>query len=402
MTAPRHPAPQLAPMVAIAFLGFLAIGLPLATLPLFIHDTLKQDPSAVGWIIGTQPLFTVLTRGMAGRLVDRFGARKTALIGLPVACLSGCFTLLALLPDQPEFAIVLLLIGRMTMGPAESMFLTGALSWAIGRVGPSLTGLVMSWQGVAIFGALGIGAPLGLWIMGSYGFVGVVLLAIACPLVGIVIAATQKGVPLIKHATPSMSFFEVLGRIWRPGLALLMAAAPFMILTSFVALYYQDRGWQGAGFSVLAFVAGHVGVRIFMGGFPDKFGGLRVGAYSVLVEIVGLAILVFAPSAPIALVGALVLGMGNSLVFPAMGVESMRMVPAHSRGMAIGGFVAFVDLAGGIVPPAAGKLIEWTGYRTTFLLGGICCVLALLFIWLAKREADKTKAAHAKTPATIS
>jgi predicted MFS family arabinose efflux permease len=78
--------------------------------------------------------------------------------------------------------------------------------------------------------------------------------------------------------------------------------------------------------------------------------------------------------------GTLLTGIGFSLVFPSMGVQAMARVPAHSRGLAVATFMAFIDLAAGLTGPVVGVLIGYFGYGAAFLAGAVACVLALLLM----------------------
>jgi hypothetical protein len=49
-----------------------------------------------------------------------------------------------------------------------------------------------------------------------------------------------------------------------------------------------------------------------------------------------------------------VTGLGFSLVFPAMGVEATRRVPAAQRGQAVSNFIVFFDLSLGLGGPLLG------------------------------------------------
>src|ERR1700735_73775 len=87
-----RPAPGI---IAALFCGYLAVGLPLPVLPLFIHDKLGFSTLVVGLVIGVQFLATVLTRGYAGRVTDSQGGKRSALQGAAVCALAGLLYLIA-------------------------------------------------------------------------------------------------------------------------------------------------------------------------------------------------------------------------------------------------------------------------------------------------------------------
>ena len=71
----------IAPFALIIFCGYLPIGMPLASLPLQLHDVLGFGTVIVGIAIGLQSLVTLLTRPLAGTLCDRRGAKFSMLLG---------------------------------------------------------------------------------------------------------------------------------------------------------------------------------------------------------------------------------------------------------------------------------------------------------------------------------
>jgi predicted MFS family arabinose efflux permease len=366
----------LAPLFCVIFFGFLAIGAPLPALSLYVHNDLGFSPAIVGWIIGAQSLATVLTRHRGGALCDRRGPRHAVLLGLPIAATAGVFYLAsAWVPLNAEGKLGILLLGRIALGLGESLFITGAMSWGIARIGAARTGKVMSWQGIAIFAAIGLGAPVGLAVQATCGFAGVAMLTITSPLLAAVIALTLQTAPA--SGGDRAPFYRVLGLIWRPGLVLTLATIPFAGMATFLALDYAAKDWAGAGLALTGFGIGYILVRLFGSHLPDRLGGAKVAAASLAVETMGQALLWIAPLPSIAVAGAALTGIGFSLVFPAMGVEATRRVPPEQPGRAVGNFIAFFDVAIGLTGPVVGVAASRFGYASTFLIGASATLAAL-------------------------
>lgn len=376
----RSAARNLLPLVVIVFSGFLAIGIPLPALPLHVTG-LGYGAVVVGWIVGIQSFATIFTRRFAGSWCDRHGPKQSVSLGLPLAAGAGLLYLASTWIADASMSMVVLILGRLLMGPAESLFLTGTMTWGIGRVGVAKTGKVMAWQGIAMFAALGVGGPLGIAIQQRFGFAGVAWTTILLPLLGLAVARMLSALAVNRGQVQGLSFSGALALIWRFGLALALAAMPFAILTSFLVLLYGHYGWAGAGYAILGFSAGYIGVRLFFAHLPDRIGGAKVGAVSVAIELCGQLLLWLAPDPVTALAGSVLTGIGFSLVFPSMGVQAMARVPAHSRGMAVACFMAFIDVASGLTGPIVGLVIGWYGYPAAFLAGTAACLAALLVMW---------------------
>lgn len=377
---PMSVAAGMTPLVGIVFLGVLAIGVPLPGLALYVHQTLGYGALTVGWVVGLQSVATILTRHWAGTRCDHDGARPTVLIGLPVAALAGVFyAASALVPGDAALRLLLLLAGRLVLGVGESLFIVGAMSWGIARLGAARTGAVMSWQGIALYGAIGLGAPIGLAVQARFGFLGTALLTILAPLAALPITLMLPGAAPTGggHRAP---FHRVVGLIWRPGLVLTLATVPFAAMATFIALLYAERGWTGAGLALAGFSAGYVAVRLIGSHWPDRFGGARVAAVSLVVECAGQMVLWLVPHPGAAAIGAVLTGIGFSLVFPSMGVEATRRVRPELRGRAVGNFIAFFDLSLGVTGPAIGAAIGTEGYAAAFLIGSACTLAGLALL----------------------
>ena len=354
VAAPAH-LPRPAPgIITSLFCGYLAVGLPLPVIPLFVHDKLGFSTLIVGLVIGIQFLATVLTRGYAGRLTDHHGGKRSALQGAAVCALGGLLYFVAALPGfSPTSSLGIIVVGRLVAGFGESQFVTGCVSWSIASVGPGRAGMSMSWTGIAMFAALAIGAPIGMALYQHYGLEAAMVACIVAPLIAVGIALRERS--YTSPAGQRLPFYRVIGQIWREGLGLMLQGVGLSGLTAFASLYFAARSWGHAGLVMTAFGIGFIFIRMVLGSLPDRMSGYRVAFWSLVIEAIGQAMLWGADRESVALAGALVTGLGCALVFPALGVEALKRVLPANRGSAMGAFVAFLDIAYGLSGPTADR-----------------------------------------------
>ena len=386
VAAPVHLSRPSYAVIAALFFGYLAVGLPLPVIPLFVHDKLGFGTLAVGMTIGIQFLATVLTRGYAGRLTDQLGGKRSALQGAAVCVVGGLLYLIAATPGlAPATGLALVIVGRLAAGFGESQFVTGCVSWSIASVGPQRAGMSMSWTGIAMFAALAIGAPIGMALYQHSGLQAVMLACMAAPIIAVAIAFGAT--PFAAPAGNRLPFHRVVGQIWREGLGLMLQGVGLSGLTAFASLYFGARGWGDAGLVMSYFGAGFILMRVLLGHLPDRIGGYRVARWSLALEAVGQLMLWAAPNEAVALAGSLVTGLGCALVFPALGVEALKNVLPANRGSAMGAFVAFLDIAYGVSGPAAGIIAGQFGYAAVYLLGTGCALLGAAMARASGRSA---------------
>jgi len=366
------------------FLSYLAVAMSLPVVSVYVTQRLHFGNALGGLAVGIAFLSTLATRNHAGVLSDRRGGKPCMMRGLVVYAAASLVCWLSAWPAwPPAFGYGLLIAGRLLLGCGESLTLIGMLGWSIAQM-PTRAGRVLALVGMGMYGAFAVGGPLGLALFHAFGFAGLMLVCAALPMLGL---AMIRGVPegALQHGVRE-SFWRVLGRIWRPGLTVCLQGVGFAGLGAFISLYFLDQGWAHGGLGLTCFGAGFVLVRLMCGHLPDRIGGVRVAMVSLAVEAIGQCILWTAPNAGMALAGALLTGMGCSMVFPGMGVEVVKRVPPQLRGTAMGGFAAFQDIAYGGTGPIAGLCADHFGYPSVFLIGGVAALLGLGMAALTGRE----------------
>ncbi|MBX5242027.1 MFS transporter [Rhizobium sp. NLR22b] len=373
-------------LTAALFLSYLTVAMSLPAVPVHVVHGLGLDNAYGGLAVGIAFLSTILTRGRAGAWADRLGGKLCMQRGLLIYAAAGLICLLAsrpVLPVTGSYAV--LIVGRLLLGLGESVAMVGMIGWAIGLMGQASSGRVMSLVGIGMYGAFAVGGPLGLALLNRTGFSGLMVACTALPLVGLI--AIHRLPAVAPHAGQRESFWRIIGRIWRPGTAVGLQGVGFAALGAFFSLYFLSCGWPYAGFGLTVFGIGFVAMRFLAGNLPDRIGGTPVAIVSLAVEACGQYLLWLASGPYVALIGALLTGLGCSMVFPAMGSEVVKQVPPHLRGTAVGGFAAFQDLAYGATGPLVGVLADYSGYSSVFLIGGLAATLGLSIAISAHRLA---------------
>jgi len=366
------PVRRLLPIMAVVLIAFLIIGLALPVLPLHVHQGLGLGTFVVGLVAGSR----------SGHYADSRGAKRAVVTGLWAAVASGLLYLLSLeFVGSPVTSVTILLLGRAMLGGAESFIITGATSWGLVLVGAQNAGRAIAWVGMAMFAALALGAPIGTALYALGGFAGIALATTVMPLTTLLLVVALPGIPPQPGTRPALA--SVAGVVWMPGLASAFSSVGFGAIVAFSSLLFADRGWSPVWLPFSAFAVSLIAARAVFGHLPDRLGGVRVALVCVLIEAAGLALIWLAPSPSVAAAGAVLVGAGYSLVYPGLGVEAVRRAPPQSRGLVLGIYTAFLDIALGFGSPALGLIAGWAGLGSVFLAGTLIVLCAAaIALWL--------------------
>ena len=180
-TMDAHPAyRRVVGISATLFLSYLAVAMSLPAVPVYVVHGLGLNNALGGLAVGIAFLSTILTRVYSGGLADRLGGKPCMMRGLLVyaaasaVCLASAW---AGLPRPLSYAV--LLLGRLLLGLGESQVVIGMISWGIGLMGPARSGRVMALVGMCMYGAFAVGGPLGLALLHTIGFAGLMSACIA-------------------------------------------------------------------------------------------------------------------------------------------------------------------------------------------------------------------------------
>jgi MFS family permease len=377
--------------VYFTFVCYLSIGLPLAVLPPYVHLRMGYSAALAGLVISIQYIATLLSRPWAGRISDRAGAKVSVLWGMGACTGSGALLVVAAFAMHVSIGLSLsiLIASRLVLGVGESLGSTGSTLWGITSAGPEHTAKVISFNGISTYGAMALGAPLGVVLDQQWGLASLGLLTMLIGAISLALAFRKSPV----HATPGehLPFSRVLCRVAPHGMGLALGGVGYSVLATFVTLFYASRHWNGAALCLTAFGGGFIVARLLFIHTIDRFGGFNMGMVCLSVESVGMVLLWQASAPWMAFTGAAFAGLGFSLVFPALGVEAVKHVTENNRGTALGVYTAFADVSFFLTGPLAGAVIGVYGYSSVFLFA-LVSVLAALGIAIVLRQLQGNEA----------
>jgi MFS family permease len=215
--------------VFFTFIVYLSIGLPLAVLPPYVHLRMGYSAALAGLVISIQYIATLFSRPWAGHISDRVGAKVSVLWGMGACSASGALMMAAAaLHAIPWLSFAFLILSRLVLGVGESLGSTGSTLWGISSAGQASTAKIISFNGISTYGAMALGAPLGvaldsLWRNPQWGLASIGLLTLLIGASSLALACRKSPVPV----TPGehLSFRHVLGRVAPHGMGLALGFA---------------------------------------------------------------------------------------------------------------------------------------------------------------------------------
>ncbi|WP_343565886.1 MFS transporter [Sphingobacterium sp.] len=370
--SPREVNKKILGYVSLTFLGYFTIGLSLATLPIFIHQILGFNTIIAGLVISVQYIATFLLRGYAGKIVDTKGPKVSVLRSMLFFTLSGILLLFVFLfRSQPLISLSLLLITRLFTGIAEGLVGASPINWALMELGDEHAAKAISFNGIASYGALALGAPLGVLMADHINYQSLGLLTCAIGILGYLYGKSKIPFRVIAKKASAVSFKRVLLTVTPFGTCLALGGLGFGSISTFMTLYYEHFSWQNGAACLTIFGIFFILTRLIFNKAIDQYGGLKVALVSLFVESLGLLVIALALHPLWTLLGAALTGLGFSLVFPALGVEAIKKVDQSQQGSALAAYGLFIDISLGITGPLIGFVANNVGMTSIYPFSAI-------------------------------
>lgn len=354
------------------FAYFLALGSLLPTLPRYVEDELGGNGLAVGLVVGSFAVSAAIVRPWAGRFGDRYGRRVLLSGG---ALLVGLTTLAYTQVD----AIAGLVALRLLTGIGEAAVFVGAATATQDMAPAHRRGEAASYFSVALYSGLALGPALGEHLADTSGYHRVWIVAGLASLAAAVLGLGTPHTPTHDAPRPtSLLHPAALG----PGLVLMLGLIPFTGFAAFLAVYGPDIGLEDTGPVFFAYAGMILFIRLFGARLPDRLGWQRASTIALAaVAFGGLVVAVWASVAAVWL-AAIALGVGMSLLYPALFSAALEGVPDHERSQAVGTFSLFFDLSQGVGAPLLGVVVALSSERGAF---AVSALIAAAGFWAQHR-----------------
>ena len=354
-------------IVVINGLLFLGFQFYPAALPPYVKSLGASD-STLGWLIASSTIATLMTRPLAGVLLDRLGRRGVFLSGLALVTVAS-----AAMYFFPLVGMILLL--RFIHGLGWGVATTASSTVAADYIPKARFGEGMGYFSLAASMAMAISPAIALslragpmFILATAFMVGSTLLALFLqyrPLAPPSGGPTSRN-PYEKAAIP-------------PAVVMFLVNTAYGAVVTFLAIYAAQRGIGNIGpyFTVYAVVM--MITRPNIGKLVDRKGQKAALFPGLAFLVAAMLLLSQSTNLPMFLASAVLYGIGQGAVHTSAQTLAILNAPKNRVGAANATFSTGFDAGIGFGAVLAGFLVGLFDYSGMFLCLAACPVLALLF-----------------------
>ncbi len=339
---------------------------------------------------GLTLLFTgasIVMRVFSGMLTDRLGKRKIMVGGAVLTAVA--VLLIAWYPALGMIAAMQLVFGA---GLANLTTASGAA--VVDVTPPERLGEGLGYYTLGNSVAMAIGPAIGLAVIGgSNNYRGMYLFALILVLVTTLLCGR------VRYQTPGMTTVSsssgkkfdlksVIETATIPASIIQFTAIfSFTSVISYIAAYAKEAGFSGIGSFFTVYAMGMIAVRLVIGKIVDKRSEKSVTIFALAVMAIAFVGIVRAESLNSLLLIAVILGLGQGAVMPALQKAAMKHVAAERRGAGNATYQLFADIGTGFGAAVWGIVVEHAGFSAVYYgAAGTCLFGIVLTVFILERR----------------
>jgi MFS family permease len=350
------------------------------TLPIYLSRSGLRE-AEIGVLIGIFFVSSLGLRPFVGKALLKIPEKRFMIVGGILFSLTSFGYLLAP-PFWPFFVV------RVFQGVGLAFFHT-AIFTLIANISPEdHRGQSLSYFFLAPNISLALAPSVGMFLINRYSFSLLFWVCSGLSLCALMIASRLGRREIFRPENPSPrgSFFPSR-KVLAPAVISFFNLTMWGALMAFFPLHAMNHGVANSG---LFFTT--VAVMFFLG---RAFGGKILDLYSrekvlpslLVAGIISMAILAFSKTLPMFILSAVIWGVGNALLQPAVMAYALDRA-GSSMGPTIGLYTLLSDLGLGLGPVTMGIVIRWSSYPTMFLCLALIGVLNLFYFYLLVRKRE--------------
>ena len=366
------------------FTLFFAFYLLTPLLPLYLSETFHATKDLIGIVLSGYTVTALLFRPFSGYVVDSFPRKKVLMV---------CFFLFFLLFGGYLAAgsfVFFALVRTLHGGPF------GALTVANSTVAIDVLPSSRRTEGIGYYGlsnnlAMAIAPSIGVFIYKyTHNFDILFWMAFIIAGLGMLVDSTvkvpQREIIREKKKLSLDRFFLVRG--WLLGANIVMFSFCYGVLSNYLAIYSKEilgiTGGTGTYFMLLA--TGLVVSRI-QGSKALRNGKLTQNAtQGIFLSCIGYILFVAVPTEVGYYLSALLIGLGNGHLFPAMQNMYINIAGNNERGTANSTLLTSWDFGIGVGVVFGGVIAEHFGYTAAFATVAALHVIGVLLFVFCSRD----------------
>lgn len=360
------------------FLLYFSFMLIVPILPLYLSDSFHAGKHTIGFVLSGYTIAIMAIRPFSGFLVDCFDRRRILLFFYALTFVVCGFYLIG-------GSLALFTIVRTVHGAPYGGTIIANSTVAIDVLHPTRRAEGIGYYGLSNNLATALSPSVGIFIYElTDSFQLLFILSMAVAGAGLLVASriTMKPRPIQKNKTMSLDrFFLTAG--WRQAVIIACFGLSYGVLSTYLAIYGKERlgitGGTGLYFMILS-----IGLMLsrIQGGKALRDGKiLHNAAIGVSISVFGYILFAAVPDMWAYYLSALIIGLGNGHMFPAVQSMFIALAPNSKRGTANSTLYSSWDAGVGIGVFAGGMISETLGYGAAFWMGALVNVFGVVFFF---------------------
>ncbi|MCY6485420.1 MFS transporter [Clostridium aestuarii] len=358
------------------FFFFLSYEMLLATLPVYISK-LGGKGSIIGIIIGVFTISSIIIRPFSDSFPKNFGRKKILIIGAWICVIStiGYYVFSNLF---------IMFITRILHGFGFGLVTTLLATLAADSIPKQRMGEGMGYFGLGSAVSMSIGSFIGIWILNTFNFFWMFIVASIILLAGIIFMQMISEPVKIKAISNEKekiefklsSFFEP--KVLIPAILIMLLGFSYGGILGFIALFGKKVGINNVGLFFMGVAACELVSRLFVGKIFDRKGPTVILVSGAVACLIGTILLAKTSNTTELIISSLFYGMGYGAIFPSVQAWCINLVPVEKRNLANATFYNSFDLGIGVGSIILGVVAQLTNYSSMFLYSSVLFIVFLV------------------------